>query len=204
MLTLAEIARDWGCTPQYVSLCVKQGCPKDSFELAREWREAHTTKQSKKSPKIIDEKETQDTEPRHSGLGGQDHQSGKNGKDLDKVLENTAIAAENAWLLLDEAFLEGKASKISTFLNLHSKAVEARVKAEGMIRQELERQKVLIPMNDAKTSVRRVVEIIVSRLSAMPQNIAPRCNPHSPEHAMEILQEECTAIIADAQKASIA
>ena len=98
--------------------------------------------------------------------------------------------------------IEGKVSRIQPLLSIHSKSIEARIKADRMIREELERRKILIPMTEAKTSVRRVCEIIVSRLSAMPQNIAPRCNPHNPEHAMEILQEECVGIIADAQKAS--
>jgi hypothetical protein len=194
MLTLAEIAKDWGCTPQYVSDCVKKGCPKDDFEAARLWRNAHTTRQSKKGP----------SPPPPAGevpvLEYEKNGDNKDNAELFKVIDNAAIAAENAWKLLEEAFIEGKPSKISVWLNLHTKAIEARVKAESMIRAELERQKILIPMTEAKTSVRRVVEIVVSRLSAMPQNIAPRCNPHAPEHAMEILHEECTAIIADAQE----
>jgi hypothetical protein len=192
MLTLAEIARDWDCTPQYVSDCVKKGCPKTDFESARLWRDAHTTRQSKKGPRPSAPAE----EP-----GSIHYEKNGDNAELFKVIENAAIAAENAWKLLEEAFIEGKPSKIGGWLNLHSKAIEARVKAESMVRAELERQKVLIPIVEAKTMIRRVCEIIVSRLGAMPQNIAPRCNPHNPEHAMQILQEECVSIIADAQKA---
>jgi hypothetical protein len=200
MLTLAEIAKDWGCTPQYVSGCVKKGCPKDSFELAREWRNANTVKQGKKGPHTFAFLE--DPPPRRQRL--EDPWVPSNNGSLDEALEASVRSCNEAWKLLDEAFLEGKPSKIGVWLNLHNKALEARVKVERMIREELERQKVLIPMTEAKTSVRRVCEIIVSRLGAMPQNIAPRVNPHNPDHAMEILQDECAGIIADAQKASIA
>jgi hypothetical protein len=201
MLTLKQIAADWQCTPQYVSLCVKAGCPKDTFELAREWRDAHTTKVSKKPYAGAPADFEDPAPPRRERLV--DPWEPKSGT-LDEALEASVRSCKEAWKLLDEAFLEGKPTKIGVWMNLHNKALEARVKTERMIREEMERQKILIPMTEAKTSVRRVCEIIVSRLAAMPQNIAPRCNPHAPEHAMEILQEECTAIIADAQKASIA
>ena len=194
MLTISELARNVGFSRQYVQRCVKDGCPLDDFESARLWFQAHV-KTPKKRPKEAPDEE-------QSTLSIQNHDDGN--AELYKTLRNSAHAAQAAWTLLDEAFTEGKPSKIGVYLNLHSKAVEARVKAESMVRSELERQKVLIPMTEAKTSVRRVCEIIVSRLSAMPQNIAPRVNPHNPDHAMEILQDECAGIIADAQKASIA
>jgi hypothetical protein len=206
MLTLKEIAQDWGCTPQYVSLCVKQGCPKEDFESARLWRNAHTTRASKKDP-VKNVTPGLHSIPLEEQLARQYTDDPKiiaELAELFKTIVNSARAAEAAWQMLDEAFVEGKPSKISMLLNLHSKAVEARVKAERMVREELERRGILIPLTEAKTKVRRVCEIIVSRLSAMPQNIAPRCNPHNPEHAMQILQEECVAILADAQKAALA
>ena len=192
MLTLREIAQDWGCTPQYVSECVKKGCPKDSFESAREWRNAHTERKSKKGAAPIPPEETVST-------GYQ--KNGNNGHGLDAALENSIAACSQAWLLLEEAFIERKASKISVWLNLHNKAVEGRVRVEKLIREEMERQRILIPISEAQATGRRVIEIVVSRLSAMPQNLAYACNPSAPDHAFEILQRECTRILADAQKA---
>jgi hypothetical protein len=190
MLTISELARGLGFSRQYVQRSVKEGCPLDDFESARLWFSAHRTHPKKLPKSPVEEKASPGYRP-----------NGKNGDgDLDDALRNSVHACSEAWRLLEEAFIEGKPSKISVWLNLHTKAIEARVKAESTIRVELERQKILIPMTEAKTSVRRVVEIVVTRLSAMPQNIAPRCNPHAPEHAMEILHEECTAIIADAQE----
>jgi hypothetical protein len=202
MLTISELARGVGYSRQYMQRCVKDGCPLDDFEIARLWLSVNRP-HSKKPPKTNLFEEDDPPVERKKRLDKTEEWKPKTGT-LDEALESSVRACNEAWTLLDEAFIEGKASKIGVWLNLHNKAIEARVKVERMIREELERQKVLIPMTEAKTSVRRVVEIIVSRLSALPQNIAPRCNPHNPEHAMEILQEECTGIIADAQKASIA
>jgi len=192
MLTLREIAADWQCTPQYVSECVKKGCPKDSFESAREWRNAHTERKSKKGPPSIPPEETVSTPYQKNG---------SNGHGLDAALENSIAACSQAWLILEEAFTERKASKISVWLNLHNKAVEGRVRVEKLIREEMERQGVLIPISEAQATGRRVIEIVVSRLSAMPQNLAYACNPSAPDHAFEILQRECARILADAQKA---
>ncbi len=70
-----------------------------------------------------------------------------------------------------------------------------------MIREELERRGVIIPLTVAHDMARKGYHIIISRLSALAQNVGPRCNPHDPHHATEILQTECVGIIADAQKA---
>jgi hypothetical protein len=194
MLTLKEIAHDWGCTPQYVSLCVKQGCPKIDFQSARDWRVAHTGKSSKKTNGAIPTAE--EMARKHSD----DPKIVAELAELFKMLINSAIAAESAWQMLDDAFKERKPTQISVYLNLHSKAVEARVKAERMVREELERRGILITLTEAQAKGRRLVEIVVSRLSAMPQNLAHAVNPGAPDHAFEILQRECTAILADAQK----
>src|SRR4029453_12181387 len=206
MLTISELARNWGVSHQYVSQCVKAGCPLDDFESARLWRSANT----KRSRRTVDpenrvrevrEDDSPEARQRRRQYFMEQPEGWQLPSSLDKTLENSVRACEEAWYHLNEAFIEGKSSKISVWLSLHSRAVEARVKAEAMIRAEMERQKVLIPMSEAQTSVRRVVEIVVSRLAALPQNLAHACNPSAPDHAFEILQRECTAIVADTQKA---
>jgi len=204
MVTISELSRHWNFSHQYVSRCVKAGCPLDDFESADLWRQANAKRPGRKKPKV-DNIPDEDSPEARSGRKKywEDKPEGWNPKTetLEEALDNSARSCQEAWRYLYEALIEGKPSQISVWMNLHNKAVEGRVKTEAMIRAELERQKVLVPLSEAKTLIRRVVEIVVSRLSAMPQNIAPRCNPGSPEHAMDILQDECTSIIADAQKA---
>jgi hypothetical protein len=101
---------------------------------------------------------------------------------------------------LRRSLIEGKPQKIGAWISLHTRAVEARVKLESMVREELERQKVLIPIAEAQTTTRKVVGVIVSRLTSLPQNVAPRCNPTNPDLLMTILEDECAAILKAAQQ----
>jgi hypothetical protein len=205
MLTAAELARNWGVTPQYASQCVKAGCPLTDLESARLWRQANVKRSRKNAVEKRVAQELEDDSPEARERRRQYLLDKPEGwqlpTSLDHTLENSAKACEQAWYFLNEAMIEGKSAKISVWLTLHTRAVEARVKAERMIREEQERQKVLIPISESQTSTRRVVEIVVSRLTAMPQNLAHAVNPSAPDHAFEILQRECSAIVADTQKA---
>lgn len=119
----------------------------------------------------------------------------------DDLLMGSREAVRQSWILLREALVEGKTQKIGAFLSLHTRAIEARVKAEAMVREEMERNKILIPLTEAQAMARKGFEIILQRLQALPMNIGPRANPSAPEHATDILQSEITSIIADAQQA---
>jgi len=193
MLTQAAIARDWACSRAYVNQCVKRGCPTDSFENARLWRDAHARKRAPTDPVQLARLE----EKTHRKPLGSNAPS----QSMEDTLRNSCLAADEAWRLLNEAMLEGKDSKISVRLSVHNKAVENRIKAESMIREEQERRNILIPLSKAQEITRIAFEVIIKRLSALPQNIAPRCNPHDPTHALEILEIECSGIINAAQKA---
>lgn len=188
-----EIAKDWGCAPSYVDRQVKLGCPTDTFEAARMWREAHRQRESRfTKPVLHDEPVT--------------NQNVSNWRQIPEELGEdfvlgTKEAVRQSWRYLREALIEGKIQKIGAWMALHTRAVEANVKAEAMVREELERKRVLVPLAEAQAMARKGFEIIIQRLSALPQNIAPRCNPGAPEHAMDILQAEVAGILTDAQRA---
>ena len=93
-----------------------------------------------------------------------------------------------------------RASNIQVLLSVHNKAVDALFTAESAYREELERRRMLIPLGEAMEIARRGYEVILQRLKALPQNMAPRCNPTDPNRAMTVLESECTAILGDAQK----
>lgn len=204
MLTQSQIAVDWGVSPAYVSRLVKRGLPLDSFEAARLWRKAHANQRDATGLGKMDEDDVDSPEARErrrkEWIDKPEGWKPGNGT-LQDALGNAVTACEEAYRLLQEAMIEGKATKISVWMSLHNRALEGRVKVERLIREELERQKILVPISESQTSTRRVVEIVVSRLSAMPQNLAHACNPSSPDHSFAILQAECATIIADAQKA---
>lgn len=205
-----QIAQDWGVDPSYVYRLVKRGMPTDSFEAARLWRKAHTNTRNPAGTvsiaKVMEENETLDESPEAREKRKkmwEDKPEGWEPGDgsLQDALTKSIRACDEAYRLLRESMIEGKAAKISVWLSLHNRAVEGRVKVEKLIREEMERQKILVPVIEAQTSTRKVVEIVVSRLSALPQNLAHACNPSSPDHAFEILKRECTSIVADTQKA---
>jgi hypothetical protein len=188
-----QIAKDWGVNSGYVDKCVKRGCPTDSFEAAREWRLANQKRAWRKPPPgqaaAIEDDITVPQGPILEDIG------------TDDILLGTREAVRQSWRLLREALVEGKVSKIGACLSLHSRAVEARVRAQSMVREENERARILIPLNEAQAIARKGYDIIIQRLSTLPQNIAPRANPSSPEHAMDILQSEVTSIMQDVQAA---
>jgi hypothetical protein len=191
MLTQAQIARAWGVSRAYINQLVKRGLPLDSFEDARLWRDAHARRRAPTDPvQLAKDEEVHPRTPADAEPAS-----------MEDTLANAIKASEEAYRLLSEAMLEGKDSKISVRLSVHNKAVEARIRAETMIREEQERRNILIPVAKAQEITRIAFEVIIKRLTALPQNIAPRCNPHDPAHALEILETECTGIISAAQKA---
>jgi len=210
MPTKADIARDWGTSPEYVIKCVKKGCPTDSFENARDWRKAHASSRPPTSPvqiarQLAEEKDADSPAARKSQK--KYFQNKPNGfrvpaeNSLDDTLRKAITASDEAFRLLAEAMLEEKDSKISVRLTVFNKAQEGLFKAETAYREEMERRRVLIPLSEAKDLFRRGYDIILSRLRCLPQNVAPRCNPANPHLAIAILEIECVEIIADARRA---
>jgi hypothetical protein len=204
-----EIAKDWKCAHSYVAKCVNNGCPTDSFESAREWRKLHATKRATTSPKqlaklVLQEKDDNSREARENRKEFLKDRPGGTRLPSDTPLEDAVLnarqAAAEAWRLLSESMTADQDDLIGVRLSVHNKALEALFKAESAYREELERRRILIPLAEAMETARRGYEVILQRLNALPQNVAPRCNPTDPDRAITVLESECTAILADAQK----
>jgi hypothetical protein len=209
MPTPTEISKDWKTGRPYVCKCIKKGCPTDSFESARLWRQAHTTQRATTSPAQIAKQlaeENNDASPAactRSRKHFKENVNGTSSRSDDRFADALASAIEaqkEAWRLLKESMAEGKDSKIGVRLAVHNKAVEALFKAAKEHREELERTRILIPLSEAMDLTRRGYDIILSRLRLLPPNAALRCNPTNPHHAMAILETECTEIIAEARR----
>jgi len=206
LLTAGKIAKDWGVAKSYVQRCIKRGCPTDTFENSRAWRFANTTKRATTSPKQIAKliAEENSSEVRTPGkiysAKKADGYRLPSGDSLNNALNNAIEASEEAFRLLKEAMIEEKDQKISARLAVFNRSSENRFKAETAYREELGRRRILIPLAEAKEIARRGYEVIIQRLNALPQNVAQRCNPTDPDRAITVLESECTAILADAQK----
>lgn len=216
MPSIREIAKDWGVSHPYVAKCLKKGCPTDSYENARKWREDNASRRAptdQKSLARIVAEEKQDDSPEARGRRKEYLEDKEDstlpslpdlpkGDPLEFARERSLRAAEEAWKLLEVAMLDPeKTSTVAMLVAIHNKAIEALVKTETMIREELERRGVIIPLMQAQEWARKGYNVIINRLSALPQNVGPRCNPSDPHHSTEILQTACVGILADAQKA---
>jgi len=192
MPSIREIARDWNVTRQTVQAAVRRGCPTDSFEAARMWRQANQQRAWRKPPKDLQEAEPEKVAPGATLLA----------EDIgEDMLLGSKESVRQSWRLLRESLIEGRVQKIGAWLSLYTRAVEARVKTEGMVREEQERQKVLVPLAEAQSITAKVVGVIVSRLNGLPQNLSARCDLTNPAMTMTILEEEIGAILKDAQQA---
>jgi hypothetical protein len=209
MLSKSQIAKNWRTSHQYVSQCVAKGCPLTSYEDANQWRAAHASKRPPTNPGQIARQVSEsadDDSPEARARRKKYFEDKPDGfpipsKDpMDDTLRNSRYAAAEAFRLLAESMAEQRDSKISVRLGIHNKATEGYFRAEQAHREELERRRVLIPLSEAEDWTRKAFDVILSRLAALPQNLALRCNPSNPHTAMDALQEECTAIVADAQK----
>jgi hypothetical protein len=202
-----QIAKDWKCRPSWVDRCVKRGCPTDSFEAARLWRQAHASSRPPTHPKAVarqiteelddDSPEARECRKRYPA----DKPDGTivPSKSLEDALLHAIQLENEAFRLANEAIIEGKDSRIQIRLAIHNKAQENRVKIESMIREELESRKELIPFDQATEIFRRGLDIVLRRLKRFPQEKAAACNPQNPVHASGILESGIDAIIAEAQ-----
>ena len=114
---------------------------------------------------------------------------------------NAHRATDEAWRLLHEAMIEGRASKIQSLLSVFNKTIDGLFTAESAFREELERRRTLIPLAEAMEMTQRAFDVIVSRLKALPPNVMARSDPTNPHLVMTILEEECAAILEGAQQA---
>jgi hypothetical protein len=203
-----QIARDWDCDRSHVSRCVnKRGCPTDSLDAAREWREANASKRTSTSPKqiakLLDEQYNDSRPARERGaecLKDRPDVRPPQSVSIEDALLNARRSAAEAYRVLERAMSEGNISRISALLATHNKALEALFKAEQSHREELERRRILIPIAEANEMARKGYGVVIARLSSLPQNVAPRCNPNNPNQAMGVLEAECAEILGDVRR----
>jgi hypothetical protein len=134
-----ELARDWGCAKSYVDRCVKRGCSTESYEAARLWRAANTQR-VRTNPKSL-ENPSADTEEfiKRNVAHGRQIQLPQNGQSLEDALKGIRLAVNESEEELRRSLIEGKTQKVGAWIALHTRAVEALVKLEALIRTELER-----------------------------------------------------------------
>jgi hypothetical protein len=78
--------------------------------------------------------------------------------------------------------------------------LDGRLKIEQWYRREIEYRRHLIPMETARRLACKGLNVVVSNVLALPEKVGPLSNLESPAHAIAILRDECTSVIADIKK----
>lgn len=195
-LTQKEIAKFLGVSRPRVSQLMAEGCPNTSIEAVEQWR---TETGFKRVPTNNQTSKFADDPPRKGRK--RTPQKPSNTDDSLKDALNNAIAVSNgAFIDYEDARVNRLATR-SVRLSEHNKAVEMRLKAEKAYREELERRKLLVPIQEATDMCRRTMEPVLRRLKKIPQEVGPQCNPQDALTAVRILEAEINGVIAIGRKA---
>jgi len=198
---LADIAADWGCSVPYVSKMKSRGCPVDSLESARRWRAEHSggrgagyRSKRKEEAAVNGEIPGIPAVPRpHLGSSPQ----GKNLKSLQSSLKGAISVEQSAMRLVDDAMANKRDELLSVRIAAYNKARDGRYDSEKVVQEILQKNRTLIPLDEAKRMVGKVLGTIFSRLRAVPRRAAPKANPVDDVLAEEVIRIEIEAAIAE-------
>ena len=194
MPSLSEIGKHLGVTRQMVAKLKKRGMPINSLKAAARWRGEQQLKRVASNAKTAEMRTT------GKGRPPKPKKPSNTGDSLLDALNNTITVADDAFMAYQRA-VAGNLSTQSARLSEHNKAVEARLKAEKLYREELERRNILVPKAVILESCRRCLDAVLRRLKKLPMEQGPQCNPQEPLMATTILEREINEIIAVGQKA---
>jgi len=196
MPSITEIANHWGVSRPRASKLVKEGCPTNSLKAADLWRENRGRKREapkSKLGKFADE-------PKRKGRPQTPRKPAKTGDSLLDALNNAIAVADGAFEDYEYARVHKLGSR-SIRLSEHNKAIDSRLKAEKAYREEMERRKILVPIQEAVDMCRRTMDPVLRRLKKLPQESGPQCNPQDALTAVRILEAEVNTIIGIGRKA---
>lgn len=203
-----DIARDWGTSRAYASKKVSEGCPTDSLEAARAWRQAHATRgigtRSKLPPPAPDEISasplvTSNAPPAPSIVPLALHVELAS---LESSLAAAITVEEQAHRLVNEAMRPGeKSSVLESRIRAYSVACKNRSEREAAVREELERRKIVVRMDEAKALFGRGLMDMVPKLRALGSMIGIRCNQDNPVLAADTIDAAVRSILASGERA---
>jgi len=194
MPTQTEIAKRWGVSKVRVHQLVKEGCPTSTFRAADNWRKKRDLlREPVANRKPIEASETEET-PRELA------RKNSAGPPLPVIPEpeetgDSLLDALNAGIYVHkmalrqykQAVRDGSVTQ-SARLSEHNKALEYRMKAETMYREEQERQGILVNKHAVLQLARKSIEAVIRRLERLPIEAGPQCNPGNPLQATKILE----------------
>ena len=197
-MTLAKIAEHWGVSRPRVSQLVKEGCPTRSLTAADRWREARGLRRAPTNGATCKfavvklgrgRRLRRPVQPSHTG------------NTLEDLLNDATYMNKQAFTHLEEARLEGNDNRIALYMRVYLASLHMRLKAEKLAREEMERRRVLVNMEEARAVCRRCLDAVAKRIRRLPQEVGPQINPQQPVLAYEILQRAVNEVLVAGQDA---
>jgi hypothetical protein len=198
---MKDIAADWGVSEAYVSKMKKKGCPMTSLDEARKWRSEHSGRgHGYRSTGI-----KPDQEPAEEVLPAEKQTPAQNARRkslraLQSSLKSAIEVEESAKRLVDEAIASKKDELLSLRIAAYNKARDGRYSSEKIVQEILEKNRVLIPLDEAKGIVGKILGALFSRLRAVPRKSAPKANPTDDVLAEEAIRSEIESAITEVHK----
>jgi len=222
-LSGAEIARHWGCTRQHAGHCIKKGCPTTSLAAADSWRLANSRYgvgyRSKGVPEVNlnakgkvnlpanlahGDSQTPTLEPIAAIPNSGEAVCVETHEELSSMEQSlcAAIAVEEAaYRLVKDAQRLMNDEKLVIRTAAYNKAQMGRLQAEEMILKIKERRKVLVPMETAKSIMRRMFVPHLGSLDSFGRANASRIrNAESDAGAVMVCDEAMDRVKADVHR----
>ena len=199
--SLAQIGEHLGVSKTRAAELKLKGMPTNSLRAAMLWREKQPLRRAPvNGPRKGDSTKVLKTANLQSAKRGRPKtlpKLAKTGDVLGDILTNSRITAEAAFQEYHAAETQNQAVLLSN----HTKASEALVKIERMVREEQERRGVLVNKQHILDGARRAIEAMTKRLKKLPQEIGPQINEQEPLRAVTILQRAVDEIMDSGKEA---
>lgn len=189
--SLSEIGKHLGVSKTRAAELKLKGMPINTLRAAKLWRDRDIKKREATNSKTANLQSKKRGRPK--GLP----KPAQTGDALGDILTNSRITADAAFQEYHAAETQNQAVLLSN----HTKASEALVKIERMVREEQERRGLLVNKQQILDGVRRAIEAMTKRLKKLPQEIGPQINEHEPLKAVTILQRACDEIMDSGKEA---
>ena len=201
----------WRVSHQYVSKLAKKGMPLSSLERASDWRNTFARGRLPTDSKQLRLLYGDEDSAKSNGNGKHSPRTTSflqkclnrpvpSPDSLEFPLEYSRRIEHATHILLQQAFEDGRESKIVAAFRNYNKAVEGRLKIHQWYHKEAEYRRHIVPMKEVGMLTCKAINVVVSRLVTLPDKVAPVCTPEAPGHAIAILRDECASIIMDVKK----
>jgi len=198
-----EIADHIGVSKGMVAKLKSKGMPVSSLRAAKLWRSrqvllrapTHATKDRSEIGEVPLPKLRREPRLRKPLVPARTEDS------LQDALANAISVNNAAFELFEGARCRGGYGQLGPYVQIYSKSLDMRLKAERMVREEMERRGVLVNYHELIEKIRGCMNLVLKRLKRLPDEAGPMCNPQDPLHAYEVLQREVNDVLLTGQQA---